>query len=143
MPPGTSTAPASRVVASSVTAASRRKRMLDGSWLGTEPSRNISPYRDTWIAHRCAIQLQFKTQVFTKKISKTNFWVMDFNSQHFRLEIANFKINSLFIALVLPQKFGNNSANQKIFRSIVLGLFDAFPCELKLLNRLDRKRITF
>ena len=68
---------------------------------------------------------------------------MDFNSQHFRLEIANFKINSLFIALVLPQNFGNNSANQKIFRSIVLGLFDAFPCELKLLNRLDRKRITF
>jgi hypothetical protein len=107
--------------------------------------RNLSPYRQTWITHRCVIQLlSLKLKSLLRKCRTPKLWVMDVNSQHFRLEIQ-------FLQKILIYRLGFSPKFLKLIPSIkkiscdctVLGLFDAFPCELKLLNKLDRKRITF
>ena len=55
-------------------------------------------YRVCRIAHRWAIQLKsLKLKSLLRKCRTPKLWVMDFNSQHFRLEIANFYKKSLFI----------------------------------------------
>ena len=48
---------------------------------------------------RTGAQFSFslKLKSLLRKCRTPKFWVMDFNSQHFRLEIANFYKKSLFI----------------------------------------------